>query len=243
MLSEQQLFELKTQLTTDTEQLNQQLHALEQQQREEKSPEKLAATILEFERLQQGISDRGELFAFFSAPDLSVTSPYQKSELFQVVEAAETIGTKIVDIVADYFLDHIRADIQAGEDDAVDLIQAEFKEYIIPAKIIADRFDQLDDLLDEMNRYCRALDPNYDIGQAEKVLVYAFELSLNADVQLDTTIHALREFQLRFLTPEDRALLLDRVEERLAVLRFEKAKNQEIAIEKALEMIEQRKPQ
>jgi hypothetical protein len=34
--------------------------------------------------------------------------------------------------------------------------------------------------------------------------------------------------------------LLDRVEERLAVLRFDTAKNQELALAKALEMIEER---
>ncbi len=240
MLTEQQLFEFKTQLTRDTEGLEKQLHALEAQQREEKSPAKLAQAILDFESLQQGISDRGVLFTFFSEPEATITNPYQKSEWFEVVEAAETIGPAIVDIVADYFLQHIRGDIQAGEDDAVDLIQSEFKEYIIPAKIIAERFDQIDDLLDEMNRYCTAVDRAYDSAAAQKVLVYAFEISLNADIRLEPTIAAIQKMQFRHLTPEDRALLLDRVEERLATLRFEKAKHQELALAKALEMIEER---
>lgn len=240
MLTPEQLFALKQQIEVETEGLSRQLHEAEQAQMDVKSPEKIAKSILDVERIQREISDRGQIFAFLSSPESSITSPYLKAELFETIEAAETVSVQLVDVIAEHLLHYVRADIQAGEDDVVELIQAEFKEYIIPAKIIAEHFEQIDDLLEEMNRYCRAVQADYAPSSAQEVLVYAFEASFNADIRLEPTVKALREFEFTYLTPEDRAMLLDRVEERLAIIRYEKAKNENVAMEQALHMIEER---
>jgi len=171
-----------------------------------------------------------------SKPPEALRSPYVKSEFFSYLVAAETVSTDLVNFLVDSMLQELRQEIQGWEDDAVDLIQAEYKEHIIPGKIIAERFDEIDGLLEEMNRFCTVIDKTYTGDQARRVLHYAFEISITADTKMDPTIKALREMQFEFLHEDDRAALLDKVEEHLGVIRFERAKDQTIAMEKAVAM-------
>jgi hypothetical protein len=240
MINPEQVFQLKQQLEQQSHELEKTLLEIQQKQQETKSVEHLAELILQYEEVQRQITDRGQLFIFFSNPESTITSPYKKAELFTTIEAAETIGLQLVDVVADMILEQVRQDIQSGEDDSADLVIAEYKEYILPAKIIAGRFDQIDMLIDEMMRACKSIDPQMNDEQAHAALVYAFEAALDADIVVDPVIQALRETEFRSLKPEDRAMLLDRVEERLAVLRYEKTKQQNIAMDQALAMIEKR---
>lgn len=239
-VTKEQIFETKKMLQQQIEQYEEQLKLLVAKQTEIKKVDVLAQSILQYEDLQNQISDRAHLFALFSTPPESLRRPMVKAQLFSYIEAAETVSVDLVNFLVDDFLQQIRLDIQAGEDDSIDLIQAEYKEYIIPGKIIAERFQEIDDLLSEMNRYCKMLNPQYDEMQARDVLVYAFEISITADTRMEPTVHALRELEFAFLTPEDRAALLDKVEEHLAVLRYEQARQQNISMEKALQMMEMR---
>ena len=149
-----------------------------------------------------------------------------------------------MDLLADDVLTQLRTDIQNEvEDTTTDLILAEYREYILPAKMMAERFDQIDMLLLEMNRYCKALDANYNDEQAHAVLKYALRVSIYADTRMEPTIRALREMQFQYITDEDRAELLDHVEEHMAILRFEAAKKQQLAMEQAVRMLEKREEQ
>ena len=122
----------------------------------------------------------------------------------------------------------------------VDLIEADYKEYIIPGKIIAERFDEIEGLLTEMIRFCKYLDHKYSEERASDVLKYAFRISIDADTRMPPTIKALKEFQFTYLRPTDRAELLDHVEEHLAILRFEQVRKQNIAMEKAVAILQKR---
>lgn len=240
MVSQEKTFEWKKVLQQNIEQYEKRLQETVQKQATATKIEELAQLILEYEDIQNHIGDRAHVFALLSEPMEAVRRPMVKSQFFSYIEAAETVGIELVDYLTDWFLEQIRIDIQAGEDDAVDLIQNEYKEYILPGKIIAERFDQIDMLIDEMNRYCRAVDADYDEQLANDVLEYAFRISVHADTKMEPTIHAVRELQFSALTPESRASLLDAITEHLSILRFEEGKKQQIAMDKAVEMIEQR---
>lgn len=239
-VTKEQIFEVKQRLQQEIQQFEGQLKELIVKQAQIKKIDVLAQSILQYEDLQNHISDRAHLFALFSSPPESLRRPMVKSQLFSYVEAAETIGVDMVNFLIDDFLHQIRLDIQAGEDDEVDLIHAEFKEYIIPGKIIAERFEEIDDLLSEMNRYCKVVDPQYDEARARDVLVYAFEISVNADTRMEPTVHALREIDFGYITPEDRGQLLDKVQERLAIIQYDQMRTQNIAMEKAVKMMSER---
>lgn len=242
-ITKEQIFQVKQQLQNEITQYEGQLKELVTKQAQIKKIDVLAQSILQYEDLQNQISDRAHLFALLSSPPESLRRPMVKAQLFSYIEAAETIGIDMVNFLIEDFLHQIRLDIQAGEDDAVDLIHAEFKEYIIPGKIIAERFEEIDDLLAEMNRYCKMIDEQYDEEQARDVLVYAFEISVNADTRMEPTVHALREIEFGYLTPDDRAALLDKVTERLAILQYDQMRTQNIAMEKAVSMMEERDPE
>lgn len=236
-INQEQIFQAKQELQQQIEEYDKKLTAERIKQETLTKVEELAKSILDYNELQRQISDRTHLFALLSAPPESLRSPFIKSELFSYFEAAETVGPEFVNFLVDDFLTQIRADIQSQEDDSVDLIQSEYKEYIIPGKIIAEHFNEIDELLAEMNRFCKMLDPNYDEATAAKVLEYAFRISIDADTRMDPTIQALKEMNFQYLTPEDRVSLLDHVAEHLGVLRYEQAKNQNLAMQKAIELL------
>lgn len=243
-VSEEDIFKIKTQLQKEIQQYEQQLQQLIVKQKSITKVKELAKSVLEYNELERQIGDRSHLFALFSSPPESLLNPYVKSELFSYIEAAETISPEMVDFLASDLLIQVREAIQTGEDDEPGLIQAEFKEYILPAKIIGERFDEIDTLMNEMNNYCKQVDHNYDPitgpNSAESVLKYAFQISITADTRMEPTIRALREHPFQFLSSEARQELLGTVEEHLAVLRFESTKDQNIAMEKAVHMLEER---
>lgn len=236
----EQLFQVKQQLQTEIDQQSRLLAEVREKQTQVKSIEALAELVLEYNRIENAISDRGYVLTFLSSPLEKIRSPFVKSQIFSYIEAAETVGPDLVNVIIDYLLEALRNDIQEGEEDAVDLIQAQYREYILPGKVVAERFEEIDELLSEMNRYCAAVDPNYNKEQARDVLVYAFEVSITSDTRMEPTITALKEKQFEYLTPEDRAGLLDKITEHMAVLRFEEARTQNIAMDKAVKMMEER---
>jgi len=89
-------------------------------------------TVSDYNEIEQQIADRAHLFSLFSSPPESLTRPYVKSQLFSYFEAAETIGPQMVDFLVGDFLLQLRKEFETETYDSSDLIQAEFKEYILP---------------------------------------------------------------------------------------------------------------
>lgn len=239
-ISQEEIFRVKQQLQQEIAVYEKKLQALASKQASMTNIEELAQSVIEYNELTRQIEDRSHVFSLLSQPPESFRSPYVKAEFFSYIVAAETVSVELVNVLVEAMLEQVRQDIQGGVDDAVDLIQAEFKEYIIPGKIIAERFDEIDPLVNEMNRFCHGVDPQYSDESAREVLRYAFEISITADTRMEPTIRALRDLQFAYLTTADRAALLDTVEEHLAVLRYDETKTQNIAMEKAVRMIEEK---
>ncbi len=239
-VTKENIFQMKQRLKQEIDQYEQQLTVLNQKLSTfEKIPE-LADAILDYNTLTGEIEARTHLFQLFTSPPESLRHPLVKAIFFSYIESAETVGVDVVDFLVNDFLQQIRLDIQNGEDDDVDLIQSEYKEYIIPGKIIAEQFNEIEDLLDEMNRFCKVIHPKYNTMQAREVLVYAVTRSIASDTRMEPTIHYVREVPSQYLTSEDRVTLLDTIEEHLAILRFEKTKQQNVAMDTAVEMLAQR---
>lgn len=240
-VSDEQIFQTKQQLQQQIAQYEQQLQQLIQKQEKLTKIEDLAKSILEYNQLVQEIKDRTQIFSLLASPPSALTSPFVKSELFSYFVAAETIGPELVNFLVDDFLVQVRKEFQSGEYDSIDLIKAEFKEFILPGKIIGEKFEEIDGLINEMNMYCKNIQPDYDpITNSKEVIKYAFEISITADTRMEPTIEAIRTQPLRDISNEDRAELLDKVEEHLAVIRYNEGKNQKIAMDKAVTMLEQK---
>lgn len=236
-ITQEQIFKVKKQLQEQITEFEAKLTEHIAAQAKLTKIEKLAQSILEYDKLEYEIASRAHLFALFSQPPESMRSPFVKAQFFSYIEAAETIGTEMVDFLVNDFITQIKADVSTDEDDSTDLIQAEYKEHIIPGKIIAEKFDEIDDLIEEMNRYCKALEPAYDESSATQVMEYGIRKSITADTKMEPTISAIKEKEFMYLTPEARAKLLEEVTEHLSILDYKEAKNQTLAMDKAVEMI------
>ncbi len=240
-ITDEQIFQAKKQLQEDITKFEQDLQKLIKKQQGISNVETLAATVLQYNQIEREIEDRAHVFTLLAAPPSSLTSPFVKSEFFSYIVAAETIGPEMVNLLTDDFITQIRKELQSGEYDSVDLVHAEFKEYILPGKIIGEKFEEIDSLLNEMNVYCKNIKADYNEAEgAQQVLKYAFEISITADTRMEPTIEAIRKFPLQNLSDQDRAELLDKVEEHLAVIRYNEAKKQNIAMDKAVKMLEQK---
>ncbi|MBI2411449.1 MAG: hypothetical protein HYV32_06175 [Candidatus Kerfeldbacteria bacterium] len=239
-INEQQIFEVKQQLHDQIVQYEQQLIALTAKQEQITKLEELAKSVLEYQEIQRQLADRTHVYSLLSSPQQSLRSPFVKAELFSYFEAAETVNPALVDFLVNDFLTEIRADMENGEDDVAELIETEYKEYILPGKMMAEKFDELDALCDEMVRFCKQLEPQYNEQRAADVLKYGFIAAIDADTRMEPTIHALKEVAFRYLHDTDRAELLGHVEEHLGVLRFETARKQTLAMEQAVRMMERR---
>lgn len=249
MISAEQLFQTKQQLQQEVEQYEQQLEALVHQQNATQKIEELCQYLLQYNEVIRQIEDRQHVLSLLSNPLTSLRSPYVKAQFFSYIVAAETVNIDIVNLLVDEYVQQFRLDVQSGlslkeqkeqEEQTVESIQSEFKEYIIPGKITAERFAEIDDLLDEMNRYCRGVDATYTDDRAHAVLVYAFRVAIVADTAMPPIVEALRTHEFRYLKPEDRATLLDEAEEHIAVLRFEAVKKQNVAMDQAVQIVAKR---
>lgn len=236
-ISIEEIFEKKQMLQEQIHAYEEHLQEVVKKQTETRKIEVLAQLVLEYDQVEKEIEDRAKVFALLSAPPQSLRNPFVKANLFELFVAAETVSVALVDFLVTDVLIQLRGDIQNGEDNTSDLIQGEYKDYIIPGKLIAQRFEEIDGLLDEMNRFCKAIDSNYDEKEAQNVLEYAFRLSIDADTQLEPSVHALEKLQFRYLTPEARQLLINHLNEHLAIVRFENARKQSLAMEHAIQIL------
>lgn len=234
-MTPEQLIEIKTKLQNEVEGWEKKLQTVIDQQKTEKDLEKLAKQILEYDKIEKEIEDRSHVFSLLSEPEDSLASPYVKAEWYSFIEAAETVSPELVDAVMDRFTPAIRATIEAGEDDAPGLIQAEFKEYIIPGQILAGHVDRIDGLVTEMNAQIKQRFPDYDPAQAGGLVEYAFQKAIDSHVRIEPIAEVVKAGTVKALSVDQRNELLDKLEERAAVLRFETARKQQVAMEKAIE--------
>lgn len=234
-MTPEQLIKIKTQLQSEVEEWEKKLQEVIQKQKDEKKPEKLAALILEYDKIEREIEDRTHVFSVLSQPEEALASPYLKSEWYSYIEAAETVSPELVDAVMERFAVPIRQSITSGEDDAVDLIQAEYKEYLIPGQILSGHFERIDGLVMEMNAAIMKLDPGYDTKQSTLPVFYAFQKAIDSNVRIEPIAEAVKAATVKNLTVDQRNQLLDKLEERAAVLRFEITRKQNVAMDKAIE--------
>ncbi len=213
------------------------LKELAARQQTEKNIEKIAASILQYNQLEKEISDRGYIISALNQPLERLTSDFFKTEIFSYFEAAETVGPELVDFLVEAFHQLSKTKI-LPELETIDLYQAHYKEYVFPGKILAQKFEQLDALAREMNEYIVRRDPQYDHKKSQGLLAYSFQKAINADIRLDPLIEALRQREYEYLKAEERNKLLEAIEERLGVLRFEAARQQELAMAQAIGRLE-----
>ncbi|MEK7539822.1 MAG: hypothetical protein AAB558_01090 [Patescibacteria group bacterium] len=237
-MTPEQLIKMKTQLQTEVEEWEKKLHGVIQKQKEEKHAEKLAQLILQYDQIEREIEDRSHVFSVLSQPEEALNSPYIKSEWYSYIEAAETASPELVDAVMDRFAVAIRQSITSGEDDTVDLIQAEYKEYLFLGQILSGHFERVDGLVMEMNAAILKLDPAYDAKQSSAAVFYAFQKAIDSNVRIEPIAEAVKAGTVKNLTVDQRNQLLDKLEERAAVLRFEITRKQNVAMEKAVERLE-----
>lgn len=233
------LIEIKTKLQAEIEKWEKKLQTVIDQQKKEKDLERLAKQILEYEKIEHEIEDRSHVFSVLSQPEETLASPFIKAEWYSYIEAAETVSPEMVDAVMDRFTPAMRAAIESGEDDTPDLIQAEFKEYIIPGQILGGHFDRIDGLVMEMNAQIKQRFPEYDPKQAGDLVFHAFQKAINSHVRIEPIAEAAKAGSVKALTVDQRNGLLDELEERAAILRFETARKTNVAMEKAIARREQ----
>lgn len=217
-------------LNKEIEEYSQKLQQLIKEQEKIKSPDKLAVSILEYENLENEISDRGYVVLALDGTD-RFTSDYFKSQIFSYFEAAETVGDDLVDFLVDTF------DQKVEDFDHEDMWLAHYKEYVLPGKILAHKFEQLDDLVGKMNEIILKKWPNYDKEKSQGVLKYSFEKVIDGNIKLDPLIDDLKTREYLNLTGEEKSELLESLETALGVKRFEDARKQELAMDKALNIL------
>lgn len=238
-MTPERLIEIKAKIQTEVEDWEKKLQAVSNQQKTEKDVERLAKQILEYDQIEREIEDRAKVFSLLSEPQESLASPYVKSEWYAYIEAAETVSSELVDVVMEVFTPAVRAAIESGEDDSPGLIQAEFKEYIIPGQLLAGHFDRIDGLVMEMNAQIKQRFADYDPAQAGDLVYYAVCKAIDSNVRIEPIAEAVKAGTVKALSLDQRNELLDKLEERAAVLRFETARKQNVAMEKALARREQ----
>ncbi len=222
-------------LNKEVEEYNSKLQELVVKQEKIKNPEKLAVSILEYENLENEISDRGQVVSILDGMD-RFTSDYFKAEIISYFEAAETVEEGLVDFLADSFHQQVTAK-ELEDFDHEDIWLAHYKEYVLPGKILAHKFEQLDDLVGQMNERIIKQWPEYDKERSKGVLKYAFEKVIDGNIKLDPLIDDLKEREYKNLSEEDKNELLESLTAALGVKRFEEARQQEVAMDKAINML------
>lgn len=238
-MTPEHLIEIKGKLQAEVEVWEKKLQEVIEKQKKEKKVEKLAELILEYDKIEREIEDRTHVFSLLSQPEETLSSPFLKSEWYSYIEAAETVSPELVDAVMDRFSSAIRQTIESGEDDTVDLIQAEYKEYLIPGQILAGHFERIDGLVMEMNAALSKVASTYDPKQSSTVVYYAFQKAIDSNVRIEPIAEAVKAATVKALTVDQRNQLLNQLEERAAVLRFDVSRKQNIAMEKAVQRLAQ----
>lgn len=79
--------------------------------------------------------------------------------------------------------------------------------------------------------------PDYDHGRSQGLLAYSFSKILSKDIKLEPILEGIKK-DYEYLSAADRDKLLAEFEEEWGIKRFEEARKQKVAMEKALKMLE-----
>ncbi|MBU0671107.1 MAG: hypothetical protein ABH835_01390 [Patescibacteria group bacterium] len=228
----------KQKLEKEVEEYHRELNELIEEQATIKNVEDLAQSVIRYTEIENEISDRGLLLSLLSQDVEHFKSPYFKAQFGSYLDAAETCSPEIVNFITNVFHDAISTDF-AGYKYA-DEFHTEYRQHIFPGKILAGRFQDLDPLVREMIDYIKSVDPKYDENLATHELYEAFKVALGMNINLEKLKKALEEGKIAFLTEEARKDLLAMVEEREKIRLYTAAKDQNVAMERAVKMLEQR---
>lgn len=231
----------KQELEKEVEKYHQELNKLIEEQANITNVEELAQSIIHYTEIENDISDRGLLLSLFSQDVEHFKSPYFKAQFGSYLDAAETCSPEIVNFITNVFHDAISTDFSKYR--YADEFHTEYRQHIFPGKILASRFQDLDPLVKEMINYIKAVDPKYDENIVTQELYEAFKVAINMNITLSNVKKALEEGKIAFLTEEARKDLLVMIEEKEKIRRYTKAKDQNVAMERAVKMLEQRESQ
>lgn len=240
MITPEVAFDIKQRMQQEIERAEGELRACVQKQTEITKVEVLAQSVLEYEDIQRKLENYAHVFSFFAAPVQSVLSPLVKAEVLEYVHAAVQVDPDIAKKAAEMIAEELRLLIQSNDDDTLDMVEAEYRNYIVPAYLLAGLYNETNDQLMQMIRFCTQYSTDYGNTQAADVLRFGLEIVIDASEELTPLIAAIKTSFPKFLTEADQALLLDACEERLAEVRFEMSKKENLAHEKAVEMLERR---
>ncbi|MBU0732410.1 hypothetical protein KKC88_06045 [Patescibacteria group bacterium] len=228
----------KTDLQEEVDHYHAKLQEEVANQKEITNIEELAQSILDYTNIENEISDRGLILTLLSQSVEHFKSPYFKAQFGLYLDAAETCSPEIVNFITDIFHEEIRTEFPTYQ--FPDEFHTEYRDHIIPGKILAGHFDEIDGLVREMIDNVRQIEPKYDESMATQQLYEAFKVALDMHIRLDAIKVALEEGRIAFLTEEARKDLLELLEEKKKAQQFEESKDQNVAMERAVKMLEQR---
>lgn len=200
--------------------------------------ETLAHLHMEYQEIEQRMDAASELYIFFSKSKESWLHPLVKSELFSILHAATLVQPKLCNVIASALRDAIMTNVRKRFYDSVDLVEAEYKEYLLPAVIFSEVFGDIDHDVTMMIDACVALDPQYDRNRGIHIVRDACAHVIETVERTDAIATALQKNVITMLNADDRAMLLTQIVKRQATQRFVKAKAQEDTMKKIIEMRE-----
>lgn len=230
-------------LTQDLSAFQAQLQTIIQQQTaalNAKDEETFVRLYLEYNEIEREITDRQHVMNVLEAGEERFTKDLYKSEFWSYLIAAETVSQDLVNVITE----KMRAAAPGGfaEAESYDEFQAAYKNYILPGKVIAGRFDELDTVVDEMNAHIQAKIPTYDRSLSLPVLPYAISLAIDSDTENEPVKEALETRAFRWLQPEETKRLLKEMEEQMGYVAEEQAKNEKVARQRFLQDTGQETP-
>lgn len=242
MITQEQIFSIKQEMQDRIAAAEKELQQLVHDQQTLQKVDDLARTIIRYEEVEHTVENAAHVFSFFAAPVQSVLSPLVKAEVLEYVRAATEIDPTIGVSAAQLIVEELRVLLQSQDDDTLDMVESEYKNYILPALLIAGACSDVNDQLREMMRYCAQYQPSYGQKEATDVLKYAIDVAIDMALEpsMPVLVESIRTAFSQWLQEADQAELLDACEERLASIRFEKVRGQNLAHEKAIEMLERR---
>lgn len=193
---------------------------------------------LQYNEISREINDRQHLLEVLGAGEERFANDLYKAEFWSYLVAAETVDLNLVNELTEKM--HATAPAGFAEAESYDEIQAAYKNYILPGKIIGGRFDELDGLVDEMNTHIQRRIPTFDRSLSLPVLPYAFSLTIDSDTENEAVKQALETREFAWIQPEERNRLLKEMAEQIAYVQDELVRNEQIARNRYRDFLQQK---
>jgi len=231
------VFEWVPKLTGELEDLQSQLSGVMKDQKKalKDSDEKIYVPLyLKYNEIERAINDRQHVLRLLSEKD-NFESEFYRGDFWSYLIAAETIGNELVDALTNEMRDAVKNGFHQYE--TFEQFHSPYKNFILPGKIIAGKFDELDTTVEELNHYIQQIIPKYDRSKSLEVLPYAFKLAIDADVEVGAIKSDLEKADYSWLMKEEVESLLEHADERLAQLQDIHIKNEQVAADRARDAI------